>query len=337
MSRRPELKDAFASRNRREGEQMLDGRSVENQPLTIVEKGPIDPSRDELLAFHEAAHAVAMWKLDFGIRRITIDPDERASGHTMPARVYDLEAERDPRGRRYIVEQNAMMLHASNVAEQLLRPGTKKSHAANDHERIHDEMCEVEDDGSIHIVWCSYLWQRTYTLLAWPGQWKLIVALARALLTYRTLDGRSAEFYLKRVDDVLRHDPSMPNAVLIGDVTYVCSPWHRTWHSKCVETTLPAKRTDLPERVENMEPKPDLRPVLWALGPLSTRAQRCLANAKIRGVMDLAYWSPRALSWMRGVGKLTIQEIVDAAARAGVHIAPDDAPLPWDADPERWR
>jgi hypothetical protein len=31
------------------------------------------------------------------------------------------------------------------------------------------------------------------------------------------------------------------------------------------------------------------------------------------------------------------QEIVDAAARAGVHIAPDDAPLPWVAGPERWR
>ena len=86
-----------------------------------------------------------------------------------------------------------------------------------------------------------------------------------------------------------------------------------------------------------MEPNPDLRPVLWALGPLSTRSQRCLANAKIRSVMDLAYWSPRALSSLRGAGKLTIHEIVDAAARAGVHIAPGDAPLPWDADPERWR
>jgi hypothetical protein len=315
---------------------MLDETFVENQPTTIAEEKAIDPSRDEPLAFHEAAHAVAMWKLDFGIGSISINPDERTSGHTRPARVYDLEAERDPRGRRYIVEQNAIMLHAGNVAEQLLRPGTKESHSASDHDRIHGEMYQAEDDGSVHIAWCNYLWQRTYTLLAWPGQWKLIVALARALLAYRTLDGRSAEFYLKRVDDVLRHDPSMPNAVLIGDVTYVCSPWHRTWHSKSVETTLPAKRTDLPERVESMEPKPDLRPVLWALGPLSTRARRCLENAKIRSVMDLGYWSPWALSSRRGAGKLTVQEIVDAAARAGVHIAPDDAPLPWVADPERW-
>jgi len=53
--------------------------------------------------------------------------------------------------------------------------------------------------------------------------------------------------------------------------------------------------------------------------------------------MDLAYRSPRALSSIWRVGKLTIQEIVNAAARAGVHIAPDDAPLPWIVDPERWR
>ncbi len=318
---------------------MLDNETrVENQPITISEEKAVDPSKDEEpLAYHEAAHAVAMWKLHYGIESISIDPDERTLGHTRPARAYDLESARHRRGRRYIVEQNAIVLHAGSVAEQLLRPGRKPTAAAIDHDRIHEEMFRVEDDGSIHITWCNYLWQRTYTLLAWPGQWKLIVALARVLLTYRTLDGRSAEFYLKRADDVLRHDPSMPNAVLVGDVTYACSPWHRAWHSKCVGTTTPAKRTDLPEGVETMEPKPDLRPVRWALWPLSTRAQRCIENANIRSVMDLAYWSRHALSFMRGVGKLTIQEIVDAAARAGVHIAPDDAPLPWVVDPERWR
>jgi len=316
---------------------MFDETRVENQPLSIAENKTIDPSRDEVLAFHEAAHAVAMWKLDFGIGSITIDPNEHTSGHTRPARAYDLESERDLRRRRYMVEQNAIMFHAGSVAEQLLRPGTKQTGAAIDHDQIHDDMYQVEDNGSIHITWCNYLWQRTYTLLAWPGQWKLIVALARALLTYRTLDGRSAEFYLKGVDEVLRHDPSMPNAVLMGEITYVCSPWHRKWHSKAVETITPAKRTDLPELIENMEPQPDLRPLRSALWPLSTRARRCLEEANILSAMDLAYWSPRALSSIWGAGKLTVQEIVSAAARAGLHIAPDDAPLPWVVDPERWR
>ena len=316
---------------------MFDETRIENQPIHIAEKKTIDPSQDEALAFHEAAHAVAMWKLNYGIDSVSIEPDKLTAGHTKPARIYDLESARDARIRRSMVEQNAIVLHAGSVAEQLLRPGTKETGAAIDHDQIHDQMYQVEDNGSIHITWCNYVWQRTYTLLAWPGQWKLIVALARALLTYRTLDGRIAEFSLKRVDDVLRHDPSMPNAVLIGEITYVCSPWHRKWHAKAVETTTPAKRTDLPERIENMDPQPDLRPLRSALWPLSTRAQRCLEKANILSVLDLAYWSPRAFRSLWGAGKLTIQEIVDAAARAGVHIAPDDAPLPWVVDPERWR
>lgn len=132
---------------------MLDESRVENQPITIAEEKAIEHAKsDEPLAFHEAAHAVAMWKLDFGIGSISIDPDERTSGHTQPARVYDLESERDRRRRRYMVEQNAIVLHAGSVAEQLLRPGTKETAAAIDHDRIHEEMYQVEDDGSIHIT-----------------------------------------------------------------------------------------------------------------------------------------------------------------------------------------
>src|SRR4051794_2429749 len=99
---------------------MLDETRVENQPITIAEEKAIEPAmNDELLAFHEAAHAVTMWKLDYGIGSISIDPDEDTLGHTRPARIYNLEAERDPRGRRYIVEQNTIVLHAGSVAEQL--------------------------------------------------------------------------------------------------------------------------------------------------------------------------------------------------------------------------
>ncbi len=197
-------------------------------------------------------------------------------------------------------------------------------------------MSQVEDDGSTQITWCNYLWQRTYTLLAWPGQWKLVVALARMLRSYRTLEGRSAESYLTRVDDLLQHHPSMPNAVLLGEVTDACSPWHRRWHIQAVETTLPAKRTSLPDAVERMD-VPEFCPLRSRLGPLSARAERCFSLADIRSVRDLSFWSARALASIRGAGRLTVQEIVDAASAAGVTMASDDAPLPWKIDPERWR
>jgi hypothetical protein len=306
--------------------------------MTAAEK-PHRPAakEDERLAYHEAAHAVAMWKLGYGIDRVTIDPSGDGPGHAKPASSYDLESVSDEPSRRFVVEQDAMVLHAGRVAEQLLHPRSQQTLAFLDHDQIHREMQQVEDDKSIQITWCNYLWQRTYTLLARPAQWKLIVALARELLTYRTLDGRSAELYLKGASEFLRHDSSIPNAVLAGEVTYVCSPWHRAWHSKSLETISPAMSTDLPECIENMEWKPDFRPVRLALGPLSARAQRCLDRAEIRSIIDLAYWSPRALSSIPGAGKLTTQEIVDAAASAGAQIAPDDAPMPWVLDPKRWR
>lgn len=102
---------------------MLGETNVEDQPIRIVETKAIDPSRDEPLAVHEAAHAVAMWKLDFGIGSISIDPDQRTAGYTRAARAYDLESERDRRRRRYMVEQNAIVLQAGSVAEQLPAAG----------------------------------------------------------------------------------------------------------------------------------------------------------------------------------------------------------------------
>jgi hypothetical protein len=280
---------------------------------------------EERRAYHEAAHAVAMWKLGYGILHTTIDADKETSAHTKRARCYDLDSEHDPRRARYIVEQNALVLHAGSVAEQLLRPGSNWTDAGLDHERIHQEMSQVEDDGSVHITWCNYLWQRAYTLLAWPRQWKLIVALARVLLTYRTLDGASAELCLKRVDELLEHDPSIPNMVLIGEVTYVCSPWHRKWHSTSVDNTPPAKRTALPEAVEGWY-MTELRPLRSVLGPLSGRAQGVLDLCNIRTPFDLSRWSERGLSSVRGAGKKTVSEILEASARAGIQLARHDAP-----------
>jgi len=292
---------------------------------------------EERLSYHEAAHAVAMWKLGLGIQRVMMEPEGGRLVHAEPARVYDVAAATDRRTKRYIIEQNAIVRLAGNVAEQLLRPGSAETDAASDHHVLHDEMYTVEDDASTHITWCDYLWQRTYTLLAWPGRWKLVVALAQLLRKHRTIDGAAAEEYLRRVQDVVQRDPSMPNAVLIGELTYVCSPLHRTWHATAIETILPPKRTDLPEGVGKIEALIDLRSLHEVLGPLSARALRCLAGAKIRSVWDLRCWSARALSSIKEAGKVTVAEIVDAAARAGVELPPDHAPFPWAADPKRWR
>lgn len=290
---------------------------------------------EERRSYHVAAHAVASWKLGYGIGRLSIDLDSMMLPHGARARHFELLSVSDARGRS-MVEQNAMVLLASSVAEELFEPGATTTCCTADHQQLHAEMYDVEVDGSVHIAWCNYLWQRTYALLSWPGLWKLIVALARVVRLHHTLDGRAADDYLKRLDAALQHDPDMPNAILVGEVAYVCSPWHRDWFQRCTGTKLPAKRTNLPKAVKKLLAAPDFRPLRDVL-TLSKRALRGLELVGIKTGIDLSYWSPYALTSIRGLGRRSVEEIVAAAAQAGLTVAPDDAPLPWHADPKRWR
>lgn len=201
---------------------------------------------DELRAYHEAGHAVAMWKLGFGIRIVSIEPEGDLGGYAEPALEYDEPDDADVDARRFMVEQTVLYLHAGDVAARLLRPDAGLGQAQTDHKRVHERMYTVEDDGAVHITWCNHLWQRAYHLLAWPGQWYLVAGLAQQLLRHRTLGGAEAQLYLRKAGERLQYDPLMPNAVLIGEVTYVCSPWHRQWHQQSSTAVQKPKRTDLP-------------------------------------------------------------------------------------------
>ncbi|MEK6371234.1 MAG: DNA-directed RNA polymerase subunit alpha C-terminal domain-containing protein [Acidobacteriota bacterium] len=297
--------------------------------MTKNETGvPLGPPDEEILAYHEAGHAVAMWRLGFGIARSTVEPTSTTAGSTEPARACRPVIATDTRTRRHAVEQTAMAYHAGSVAERLVRPHDTVTYGRDDHAYIHRMMREVEYDGSVAVLWCNYLWQRTYALLAWQPDWMLVVAFADALRTHRSLDGDVAEQYLAHVAGVLETHPSTPNAQLVGEVTNVCSPWHRAWHDTAVATVLPPKRICLPEGIPLIDAVMDLRPLASVLS-LSPRAQRGLARANIRTVFDLSFWSEHALSWITGVGQLTVREIVAAVAAAGVRLAPPGTPYPW--------
>jgi hypothetical protein len=43
---------------------------------------------DELFAYHEAGHAVAMWTLGLGVKVVSIDPKGKLRGYAEPARRY---------------------------------------------------------------------------------------------------------------------------------------------------------------------------------------------------------------------------------------------------------
>jgi hypothetical protein len=296
---------------------------------------PEKPIDDVIRAHHEAGHCVVLWRLGYGVKQVTIEPTDGLLAFT-EARETASTSHPHPHVRRFFVEQAALYLHAGNVAARLLRPEVSLAHAKSDHDTIHDLMFRVEDDGAAHAAWCMHLWQRAYTLLAWPGQWYLVVGLARQLLQYRRLSGEEVERYLEVADNLLQYDPRMPNAKLIGELTYVCSPWHRRWYEQSVATPLRPKRPDVPTSIASVCAKADMRPLAWVLESLSGRARNLLERSGIRTVRDLGDWNARSLSRLRGAGEKTVREIAAAADRAGVHLAPPNADDPTRLNPRRW-
>jgi hypothetical protein len=44
----------------------------------------------------------------------------------------------------------------------------------------------------------------------------------------------------------------MPNAVLVGEIIPVCSPWHRAWYEQAHATEQKAKRTQIPATIADL-------------------------------------------------------------------------------------
>ena len=296
---------------------------------------PVQQPDDELFAYHEAGHAVAMWSLGLGVKVVSIEPKGGLSGYAETALQYDDPPHRELHARRFVVEQNVLYLHAGDVAARLFRPSVGVGQASTDHHSIHQWMYTVEDSGTTQITWCNHLWQRAYDLLHWPGNWFLVIGLAQQLLQHRTLREAEATRYLHLATERLKHDPWMPNAVLVGEVVPVCSPWHRKWHEQAITTDQKPKRTDMPSTIADLSARADVRPVTWALKPLSTRAQRLLKLAGVRTVVDLEDWNEWSLSSLKGGGPKTVAEILAAAARGHSHGAADSS-RPSELNPHRW-
>jgi hypothetical protein len=296
------------------------------------------PHRDmELFAYHEAGHAVAMWLLGLGVKSVSIEPKGSVLGYAEPACEYEQPPQNDHYAQRFIVEQYVLFLHAGDVAARFLRPSVGLGQASTDHQNIHRRMCTVEESGTVQITWCNHLWQRAYELLHWPGNWRLVVGLAHQLLQHRTLHEAEATRYLHLATERLKHDPWVPNVVLVGEVRQVCSPWHREWYHRSITAQQQVKPTHMPETIADLSARTDVRPITWALNPLSTRAQNLLKRCGVRTVVDLEDWNEWSLSGLRGGGRKTVNEILTAAARAGVRMARPVRQMPWQLNPYRWR
>src|SRR3954471_8641181 len=103
---------------------------------------------DEAVAYHEAAHAVAMWRSGFGVVEVSIEGREGLRGYAEPARKVAIRRENPPWANSALVELASTYLLAGDVATRLLRPDVGSAQSQTDHQQLHDLMFAMEDDGA---------------------------------------------------------------------------------------------------------------------------------------------------------------------------------------------
>jgi len=302
----------------------------------VLSEERIDASeRIDLVAVHEASHAIAMWRLGFGVEQCRIVERAGDLGATIPIRAVDDLSGSDEGTRRAAIERSGIALLAGNAGERRHRDDVDSAMSARDHAALHELMGAVEDDGSVRITWCSHVWQRAFAFVSEPRNWLLIVALARALERYGQLERDEIDVYLARVAAAIEHDGLTPNARLLDEARPVCSPWHRAWYGASLTSSVPEPRTELPESLTCIPVKADLTPVSIALPTLSSRVLGRLASVGIRTVFDLSEWNEWSLSAMKGITAETAREILAAAKAAGIATAPKGRQMPWEINPRR--
>ena len=282
----------------------------------------------ERLAYHEAGHAVAMYRLGFGVRSITLEGiDSNAQGSCSPRRVPEI-GDHETAAGRMAIEQYLVALHAGNAAERHLEPERVVRNSLIDHTHVHRMLQWMEEDTAVEFAWCSYLWQRAYAYITDPRQWRFVHKVARRLLDGpRTLGTAAVNHVLETAAGEVDRDRTLPDCVFLGQPPVnIRSPWHARWYAGEDNQSVPRFEIGL-FLAHSREPEPLRRTDQQSAGALpaldafpSQYTRHILQRHGINGVLDLARWSRRELAHRRGIGRKTLREIDEVAARYGVSL-----------------
>ena len=284
-------------------------------------------SAEELHAHHEAAHAVAMYRLGFGVRFLTLDRYDDFNGVCRPRRAPQIGDHMTAAGRAEI-EQYLVTLHAGNAAERHLAPDQPDRRALHDHTCVHQMLQWMEDDTAVEFSWCSYLWQRAYAFISDPRQWRFVQKVARRLMDGpRTLGTVDVNRLLDSVADEVERDRTLPGFQFLGQPPVnVRSPWHSRWYDGIDDKPFPRLELGLFAALQQVPlRRADVRAP--GLEVFSAYTAHILQRHGIRGVFDLTRWSRRELTTRRGIGRKTLREVIDVAARFGVTLTDQPAKL----------
>ncbi len=146
------------------------------------------------IAYHEAGHAIAAWNVGMEPRVITIIPDDTSDGRYLHhPYLTDVHPDWDnsPEVQR-LLENRALVSLAGGAAQRRFNPrGFRWANCRADHEQMQQTVLFLTggDPGEEFTAYWKLIEVRANNLVAFAPNWKLISAVARALVRHRQLSG----------------------------------------------------------------------------------------------------------------------------------------------------
>jgi hypothetical protein len=146
----------------------------------------------DVVAYHEAGHAVAAKMLDLTVDRISISPEGDAAGHVthdygcnMNEAIYE-----DEPFRQWALERAAIVSLAGEAAQRRYRPeSVDPEHGGGDRVHAHQilDYLAGEADQELRDAWATLLVLRAERLV--EAYWPRVEWLASVLLSQTTIEG----------------------------------------------------------------------------------------------------------------------------------------------------
>jgi hypothetical protein len=155
------------------------------------------PKANLYVAYHEAGHAVACWRLGIGLRRegVTIARDETAgsAGSCVHRQVVGRDIEGDASDRnRSKAEKLAQICLAGDIAARRHNPRGVWRGADSDHRDAIDTLTFLTATRKELEAWLKLLHIRTEQMLSNPDVWRAVERLATELIQRQTISGKEA-------------------------------------------------------------------------------------------------------------------------------------------------
>jgi Peptidase family M41 len=157
----------------------------------------------EIIAYHEAGHAVAAYILRRRFHYVTVKPEGDAGGHMREVLIPSMAKWTDslgwPERYRARLEKQAMISLAGAVALELITGDPQWLRASKDQDQAIDMVMALSEGSADEAgPYCDWLTARVRSLLGQAHYLRAIKALAYSLLIEETVDYRNARIIIEK-------------------------------------------------------------------------------------------------------------------------------------------